>query len=154
MYILSYENTVAFLWNRPSFQNIKNRLITEIREPWMSMMMSSNGNVFHATGPLCRGFTGHQWIPLTKASDVELWYFLWSEHNCGAGDLRCHHAHYDVIVMLFADLCSDASYLDNGRPYLYDGNPYTCNGSVCIDTGPYFTDDFWQLTLHHASASM
>ena len=21
---------------------------------------------------------GHQWIPLTKASDVELWWFLWS----------------------------------------------------------------------------
>ena len=25
-----------------------------------------------------REFTGHQWIPLTKASDAELWCFLWS----------------------------------------------------------------------------
>ena len=30
------------------------------------------------TGPLCGEFTGHQWIPLTKASDAELWCFLWS----------------------------------------------------------------------------
>ena len=28
--------------------------------------------------PLCGEFTGHQWIPFTKASDTELWYFLWS----------------------------------------------------------------------------
>ena len=28
--------------------------------------------------PFVRGFTGHQWIPLTKASDAKLWYFLWS----------------------------------------------------------------------------
>ena len=32
---------------------------------------------FH-TGPLCREFTGHRWIPLTKASDAELWWFHWS----------------------------------------------------------------------------
>ena len=28
--------------------------------------------------PWCGEFTGHQWIPLTKASDSELWYFLLS----------------------------------------------------------------------------
>ena len=42
------------------------------------MMTSSNGNIFRITGPLCGEFTGHRWIPLTKASDAELWYFLWS----------------------------------------------------------------------------
>ena len=26
--------------------------------------------------PLCGEFTGHRWIPLTKASDTELWSFL------------------------------------------------------------------------------
>ena len=30
------------------------------------------------TGPLCVEFTGSRWIPLTKASDAELWCFLWS----------------------------------------------------------------------------
>ena len=40
------------------------------------MMTSSNGNTFRVTGPLCGEFTGHRWIPFTKASDVELWCIL------------------------------------------------------------------------------
>ena len=35
-------------------------------------------DLFHATDPLCGESTGHRWIPLTKASDAELWCFLWS----------------------------------------------------------------------------
>ena len=27
---------------------------------------------------LCGEFIGHRWIPRTKASDTELWYYLWS----------------------------------------------------------------------------
>ena len=42
------------------------------------MMTSSNGNIFRVTGLLCGEFTGHRWFPRTKASDVELWCFLWS----------------------------------------------------------------------------
>ena len=41
------------------------------------MMTSSNGNIFRVTGPLCGEFTGHPWIPRTKASDAEPWCFLW-----------------------------------------------------------------------------
>ena len=41
------------------------------------MMTSSNGSIFRVTGPLWREFTGHRWIPITKASDAELWCFLW-----------------------------------------------------------------------------
>ena len=44
----------------------------------VQMMTSSNGNVFRVTGPLCGEFTGPRWIPHTKTSDAELWYFLWS----------------------------------------------------------------------------
>ena len=67
-----------------------------------NMMTSSNGHIFRVTGPLCREFTGH----LTKASDAELWCFLWYApwingwvNNREAGDLRRHHVHYDIIVM-------------------------------------------------------
>ena len=42
------------------------------------MMTSPNGSVFRVTGPLWGEFTGHRWIPLTKASDAELWCFIWS----------------------------------------------------------------------------
>ena len=44
----------------------------------MAMMTSSNGNIFGVTGHLRGEFTGRRWIPRTKASDAELWYFLWS----------------------------------------------------------------------------
>ena len=30
--------------------------------------------------PFCvKGIPGHRWIPLTKASDAELWCFIWAE---------------------------------------------------------------------------
>ena len=32
--------------------------------------------LFSVTGPLCGEFTGHRWIPLTKASDAKLGCFL------------------------------------------------------------------------------
>ena len=41
-------------------------------------MTSSNGNIFRVTGHLCGEFTGPRWISHTKASDAELWCFLWS----------------------------------------------------------------------------
>ena len=37
-------------------------------------MTSSNWNIFRVTGLLC----GHRWIPHAKASDADLWCFLWS----------------------------------------------------------------------------
>ena len=38
---------------------------------------------FRVTVLLCGEFTGHRWIPRTKASDAELWCFIWSvpEHT-------------------------------------------------------------------------
>ena len=63
------------------------------------MMMSSNGNIFQITGPLCGEFTSHWWIPLTKASDTELWFFYicaWIDgwaNNRDDCDLRCPISH-------------------------------------------------------------
>ena len=34
-------------------------------------------NVFRVADPLLGESTGHWWIPLTKASDAELWCFVW-----------------------------------------------------------------------------
>ena len=42
------------------------------------MMTSFIGIIFRVTVHLCGEFTGHRWIPRTKASDAELWCFLWS----------------------------------------------------------------------------
>ena len=42
------------------------------------MMTSSNGTFFRVTDPFIGEFTGDRLIPFTKASDTELWCFLWS----------------------------------------------------------------------------
>ena len=77
-----------------------NQAIMENRKPWnceipsqcflltwhtilacssdIDMMASSNGSIFRVTGHLCGEFTGHWWLPHTKASDTDLWCFLWS----------------------------------------------------------------------------
>ena len=39
------------------------------------MMTSWNGNIFRVIGHLCGEFTGPRWIPRTKASDAELYFF-------------------------------------------------------------------------------
>ena len=72
-----------------------------------SMMTSSNGKHVPCYWPFVQGNHQSRWIPRTKASDVKLWCFIliWAwiyswVNNCEAGDLRCHHAHYDIIVML------------------------------------------------------
>ena len=82
------------------------------------MMTSSNGNIFRVTGHLCWEFTGHRWIPRTKASDAELWRFLlicvWINgwvNNGEAGDLRRHRA---IMTSLY---CYDQGFFFNGLSY-------------------------------------
>ena len=70
------------------------------------MMTSSNGNIFRVTGLFVREFTGHRWIPHTKARDKELDIFFdlrlskrLNKNSRNAGDLRRHCGHYDVTVL-------------------------------------------------------
>ena len=48
----------------------------QLRRGHLFIMTSSNGSTFCVTDPLCGEFTGYRWIPLTKASDAELWCFF------------------------------------------------------------------------------
>ena len=41
------------------------------------MMTSSNENIFRVIGPLCGEFASNWWNTPAKASDFELWSFLW-----------------------------------------------------------------------------
>ena len=82
-------------------------LVSGDRLFYKCMMTSSNGNIFRVTGPLCGEFTSHRRIPLTKASESELWCSFdvclnWINgwvNSREAGDLKRLRAHYDVIVM-------------------------------------------------------
>ena len=51
--------------------------VHHITAAFSCMMTSSNRNIFRVTGHLLGESTGDRWIPLTKASDAELWC-LWS----------------------------------------------------------------------------
>ena len=76
-------------------------------------MTSSNGSIFHVTGPLWGEYTGHQWIPLSKASDAEFWWFLWTVLNQTAEqtietpviwDAIPDPTQYDVTVMILVTI--------------------------------------------------
>ena len=45
---------------------------------WTFSLSVIYGNILRVTGALCGEFTGYRLIPLKKASDAELWCFLWS----------------------------------------------------------------------------
>ena len=85
---LSQKHSNVDLWcffvvslNKLSKKHSMDRLF---ETPWRSfdvtviMMTSFNGNIFRVTGAVREESTGHRWIPFTKASDAELWCFLWS----------------------------------------------------------------------------
>ena len=98
-------------------------------ESWL--MTSSNGNIFRVTGHLCGEFTGHRWIPRTKASDAELWFFSlicacingWVI-NRKAGDSRRHHTHYEVTVMI-----TKMKYIRPRVPLIIS---HTCTFTLCL----------------------
>ena len=52
-------------WNIP-----KSTWYSADHDRWFNMIRSSPGNIFRVTGRLCGTFTGHRWIPITKASDA------------------------------------------------------------------------------------
>ena len=69
-----------------------------------TMVTSSNGNIFRVTDPFWGEFTSHRWIPLTKASDVELWCFLWSAPE-QTGDLTIDKpVIWDAIALIMKSL--------------------------------------------------
>ena len=77
-----------------------NRLLTP-----RLMMTSSNGNIFHVTGPLCGEFTGPGEFPARRPVTRSFGVFFDLRpnkrliNNREAGDLRRYRGHYVVIVM-------------------------------------------------------
>ena len=76
---------LKFRWWNWLSTTLEQSSLTLIGLPWRQIgtgpsttTMEPNGNIFRFTGHLCGEFTGHRWLPRTKASDAELWSFLWS----------------------------------------------------------------------------
>ena len=68
------------------------------------MMTSSKGNIFCVTGPLCGEFTSQQLIPLTKASNAELWCFLWSAPEQTVEQIIKNLVIWDAITLIMMSL--------------------------------------------------
>ena len=114
-----YHDTKLFI-EETGFENVVCVLLVNMFQPKRFEITTSqlvlsiqlgyfyNENIFRVSVPLCGGFSGHRWIPHTRASDAEEhWCFLLicaringSVSNREAGDLRRHRGHYDVIVMV------------------------------------------------------
>ena len=67
------------------------------------IMTSSNRNIFHVTGPLWGDSTGHRWIPLTKSSDAELWFFLAAPQQRVEQTIQTHVI-WDTIAFIMPPL--------------------------------------------------
>ena len=85
------------------------------------MITSSNGNIFRVTGPLWGEF---KWRRALMFSLICTWTNGWV-HIRDAGELRRHHAHYDVTVMKYYEYT-----ISRVTPVVLNRNisPYT---SVC-----------------------
>ena len=75
------------------------------------MIMSSIGNIFWITGPLWQnplvtgGFPHKgQWYRTLMFSLICTWTNCWV-NNWDTGDFKCHHAEYDVTVMIWEKTC-------------------------------------------------
>ena len=66
-------------------------------------MTPSNGNIFRVTDLLCGEFTG-RWIPRTKASDAELWCFLWSAPGLTIEQTIETSVIWDAIALIMVSL--------------------------------------------------
>ena len=76
-------------------------------------MTSSNGNVFRVTGLLCGEFTAH----CTKASDAELWCFLWSASEPTVEKTMETPVIWDTIALIMTSLWLVASWCHEATSY-------------------------------------
>ena len=100
-------------------------------------------DIFRDTSFLCGEFTGHQWIPRKRP---ETWSFdvffdlrpkkrlskkSWGDwvNNREAGDLRRHHAYYDVTVVPFVNSFTYCGLITLNAVTLLFLNPSWCNGT-------------------------
>ena len=100
----SIANTLEFLQpcTKPAIRGFK--YAHPLPTSYFLMMTSSNGNIFRVTGHLWGESTGSRWISLTKASDAELWYFLWSAPEQTVKQTMETQVIWDAIALIMTSL--------------------------------------------------
>ena len=118
----SDEELSCVLWCQPAHTP---KQIVDRQVNYDAAMTLSNGNIFRVTGPLWG------WIPLTKASDEELWWSapkqmvskpsrrLWFEtpnNDC----------HANIRTLSTFETCISLQWRHNGRDYVPNHQPHDC----------------------------
>ena len=96
------------------------------------MKTSTNGNIFPVTGHLCGEFTDPRRISHTKASDAEVWCFLWSISGRWVSQMK--------IYLSLQENSSEAFSFQQLSGW---------NGSLIQTTIPDSKDDCWNESLTH-----
>ena len=73
IYFHTVSSNIAITWRR-----LNNCDPKQSHDPCLSWWRHQMQDIFRVTDLLWEESTGYRWIPLTKASDAELWYYLWS----------------------------------------------------------------------------
>ena len=128
---------------------LKHAWLSVCRCSCMSLMItSSNGNIFRVIGPLGGESTDDRWNFPHKVqwrgalifSLICAWANAWA-NNRDAGDLRRHHAHYDVTVM-----CQMRSIPRSlGRALMHR---FICDHRLSIIYNPFMLTSFIPATRH------
>ena len=82
------------------------------KSKWI-MVTSSNGNIFRVTGHWRWEFTGHRWIPHTKASDAKILCFLWSAPEWTVEQTIMRLVTWDVIMPIMTSQECDPRKLNH-----------------------------------------
>ena len=96
----------------PSTKEVPPNFVSKKDQYQNTMMTSPNENFFRVTGPVWEETTGNRWIPLTKASDAELWCFLWSAPEQTIEQTIETPVIWDAIVLIMTS-CNDTQIKDN-----------------------------------------
>ena len=120
----------------------------------ISMMTSSNGNIFRVTGPLCGEFTGPGEFPTQKPVTRSFDVFFDRRPNKRLSKqswgwwFETYHAHCDVIVMRWGNIPQRNFAYAERHPFCKKDNTYS---SVSISDWNWIYEFLIQVYLHFIS---
>ena len=84
LYLPLIIKSLQYIWTQGiRFSNELQWLNQPLQQQWLHTWIDDVIKWIHFPRywPFVRGFTGHRWISLTKASDAELWCFIWTDQT-------------------------------------------------------------------------
>ena len=120
--------------------NLQNGKSTKTISSWWCHQMKT---FLRVTGPCWMESTGHRWIPLTKARDAELWWFLWyAPEQTVKQTIETMIASVGICNTGIDNLITIMLLIPNNKASMMaslNGNIFRVTGHLCGE----FTGDLW-----------